>query len=60
MVEKRWLDSNQEKYDLNQMRKIRWNERNNQFLKKIPVDSDKRKRDSNQMHCHPNQAQNLI
>lgn len=53
---KKWLDSDQEKRVLNQMSKMRWNERNNYFLKNIPVDSDHRKHDSNQMPWDSNQA----
>lgn len=59
-LKKRWLYSNREKYDLDQLSKMRWNESNNQFLKKMPVDSDQRKCDSNQMPYDSKQAQNLI
>lgn len=38
------------------MSKMRLNERNNQFLKKMSVDSDQRKHDSNQMPYDSNQA----
>lgn len=35
---------------------MRWNERNNQLLKKMSVDSDMRKHDLNQMPFDSNQA----
>lgn len=53
MVEKGQLDLNQEKYYLDRMSKMRWNERHNIFLKKILVDSDQAK-------CDLNHVQNLI